>query len=101
MSPYVTLDYGGRYSAYGYIEENGLFSPRAAETVTPSPGYRIRVAGTQETVAPGAEEFLPPVATGLWLSPEGISFKETHRCFRHSAHRADASRDWWRPEAGR
>ena len=70
MSPYVTLDYGGRYSAYGYIEENGLFSPRAAVTVTPSPGYRIRVAGTQETVAPGAEEFLPPVATGLWLPPE-------------------------------
>ncbi|MEE2791739.1 MAG: TonB-dependent receptor [Acidobacteriota bacterium] len=70
MSPHVTLDYGGRYSAYGYIEENGLFSPRAAVTVTPSPGYRIRVAGTQETVAPGAEEFLPPVATGLWLPPE-------------------------------
>ena len=70
ISPHLTLDYGGRYSAYGYLEEDGLFSPRVAVTVAPSRGYRIRVAGTQENTAPGAEEFLPPTATGLWLPPE-------------------------------
>ena len=68
--PHLTFDYGARYSTYGYIEENGLFSPRAAVTVTPSRGYRIRVAGTQQNTAPGAEEFLPPTTTGLWLPPE-------------------------------
>ena len=70
VSPHLKFDYGGRYSTYGYIEEDGLFSPGAAVTVTPSPGYRIRLAGAQETIAPGAEEFLPPADTGLWLPPE-------------------------------
>ncbi len=69
-SPHLKFDYGGRYSTYGYIEEDGLFSPAAAVTMTPSPGYRIRLAGAQETIAPGAEEFLPPADTGLWLPPE-------------------------------
>ena len=70
VSPQLTVDYSGRYATYGYIEEDGLFSPRVAVTVTPFPGTRIRVSGSQETVAPGAEEFLPPSDTGLWLPPE-------------------------------
>ena len=70
VSDNLTIDYGGRYSTYGYIEKEGLFSPRAAVTVTPVAGFRVRVATAQETVAPGAEEFLPPADTGLWLPPE-------------------------------
>ena len=70
VSPQLTVDYGGRYATYGYIEEDGLFSPRVALTVTPVARTRIRVSGSQETVAPGAEEFLPPTDTGLWLPPE-------------------------------
>ena len=70
VSPQLTVDYGGRYATYGYIEEDGLFSPRVAVTVTPVAGTRIRVSGSQETVAPGAEEFLAPTDTGLWLPPE-------------------------------
>ena len=70
ISPGLTVDYGGRYATYGYLEEDGLFSPRAAVTVTPVAGIRIRVVGSQETIAPGAEEFLPPPDTGLWLPPE-------------------------------
>ena len=70
VSPRLTVDYGGRYATYGYLEEDGLFSPRVAVTVTPVAGIRIRVGGSQEMVAPGAEEFLPPPDTGLWLPPE-------------------------------
>ena len=70
VSPQVTVDYGGRYATYGYIEEDGLFSPRVAVTITPVAGTRIRLAGSQETVAPGAGEFLPPTETWLWLPPE-------------------------------
>ena len=70
VSPRVTVDYGGRYATYGYIEEDGLFSPRVAVTVTPAAAIRVRIAGAQETVAPGAGEFLPPTQTGLWLPPE-------------------------------
>ena len=70
VSPRLTVDYGGSYATYGYVEEDGLFSPRVAVTVTPVAGIHIRVRGSQETVAPGAEEFLPPTDTGLWLPPE-------------------------------
>ena len=70
VSPRLTVDYGGSYATYGYVEEDGLFSPRMAVTVTPVAGMRIRVRGSQKTVAPGAEEFLPPSDTGLWLPPE-------------------------------
>ena len=68
--PRLRVDYGGRYATYGYTEEDGLFSPRVGVTVTPVTGLRIRVAASQETVAPGAEEFLPPADTALWLPPE-------------------------------
>ena len=70
VSPQLTVDYGARYATYGYIEEDGLFSPRVVVTVTPVARARIRVGGSQETVAPGAEEFLPPTDSGLWLPPE-------------------------------
>ena len=71
ISPQLALDYGGRYSTYGYIEQDGLFSPRAALTVTPRRGTRVHIGGAQETIAPGAEEFLPPTdGMGLWLPPE-------------------------------
>ncbi len=69
VSPRLSLEYGGRYSRYDYID-GGLFSPRAAMTVTAAPGLRFRVAGAQEMVAPGAETFLPFTGPGLWLPPE-------------------------------
>ena len=70
VSPRLRVDYGGRYATYGYTEEDGLFSPRVGVTVTPVTGLRIRVGASQEMVAPGAEEFLPPANTALWLPPE-------------------------------
>ena len=69
VSPGLSLEYGGRYARYDYID-GGLFSPRAAVTVTPTPGVRFRVAGGQEMTAPGAETFLPSAGPGLWLPPE-------------------------------
>ncbi len=69
VSPRLSIEYGGRYSRYDYID-GGLFSPRAAITVAPAPGLRFRVAGAQEMVAPGAETFRPPTGAGLWLPPE-------------------------------
>ena len=68
--PRLRVDYGGRYATYGYSEEDGLFSPRLGLTATPVAGLRIRFGASQEMVAPGAEEFLPPANTALWLPPE-------------------------------
>ena len=70
VSPLLSVEYGGRYSTYGYIEENALFNPRLGFTVTPVRGTRVRVVAAQEHVAPGGEEFLPPSQSGLWLPPE-------------------------------
>ena len=69
VSPRLSLEYGGRYSRYDYID-GGLFSPRAAVTVTAAPGLRFRLAGAQDMVAPGAETFLPAAGPGLWLPQE-------------------------------
>ena len=69
LSPRLSVEYGGRYSRYDYID-GGLFSPRAAVSVALAPGLRFRMAGAQEMAAPGAETFLPSNGPGLWLPPE-------------------------------
>ncbi len=69
VSPRLSLEYGGRYSRYDYID-GGLFSPRAAVTVTAAPGLRFRLSAAQDMIAPGAETFLPAAGPGLWLPQE-------------------------------
>ena len=70
VSPRLSLAFGGQYATYGYIEENALFNPRLGFTVTPAEGTRVTVVASQEHVAPGAQEFLPPAHSELWLPPE-------------------------------
>jgi len=69
MSPYLTVSYGGRYARYSYLA-GGLVSPHLNVTLVPV--ARVRVKGTlsQRWLAPGAEEFLEPMAAGLWVPPE-------------------------------
>jgi hypothetical protein len=69
LSPYVTLTYGGRYARYGYLED-GLLSPHVAMTIVPVTRLRLKGAVSQRWLAPGAEEFLEPLAAGLWVPPE-------------------------------
>jgi hypothetical protein len=66
----VTIDYGGRYAHYDYLEQRGLLSPRFAVTLGGSDGARVRATVAQQMVAPGAEEFLSTSAPGPWLPPE-------------------------------
>lgn len=70
ITPRVAFEYGGRYSYYGYLPNRGLFSPRVALAVEPVRGTRVTANVSQRAIAPGAEEFLPPSATGPWLPPE-------------------------------
>lgn len=69
-APRLTVGYGGIYSRYDYLAESGLFSPRLEVSVVPLDSTRVRVGLARSMVAPGAEEFLPPAATGIWLPPE-------------------------------
>lgn len=71
MTPAVAVGYGAKYARYDYLSERGLFSPRAAVTVTPTADetFKVRAGVSRQAIAPGAEEFIPP-SSGLWLPPE-------------------------------
>jgi outer membrane receptor protein involved in Fe transport len=66
----VTLHYGARYARYDYLQDDALFSPRIGVILGPSEGVRLRVTASRRELAPGAEEFVPQGALGVWLPPE-------------------------------
>lgn len=70
LNPTTTVTYGGRYARYDYLDRRALVSPRLEVTVTPVEGYRFRFSAGRRAHAPGAEEFLPPSDTGIWLPPQ-------------------------------
>jgi hypothetical protein len=71
VTPWLELDYGGRYARYDYIQDDhGLVSPRVGLTVSPRKGTRMSALVRQRMVVPGAEEFLPRAMTGPALPPE-------------------------------
>jgi hypothetical protein len=71
VSSRLTVSYGAKYARHDYLGAQGLLSPRASVTVSPSASgtFRVRATVSRREVAPGAEEFIPP-ASGLWLPPE-------------------------------
>jgi hypothetical protein len=70
VTPRVTLTYGGRYARYDYLEGRGLASPRVALTVEPVDHFRISTMLSHRATAPGAEEFMPRIESGIWLPPQ-------------------------------
>jgi hypothetical protein len=70
VAPRLTVDYGGRYARYDYLQRGDLLSPRVAVAVEPIRGTRLITSVAQRMVAPGAEEFLSNNAPGPWLPPE-------------------------------
>lgn len=70
LAPAVKLDFGARYANYGYLEDQGLWSPRAGVELKPlDDPLKLRVNVAHRESAPGAEEFIPP-SYGVWLPPE-------------------------------
>jgi hypothetical protein len=70
IAPRLSIEYGGRYAHYDYLEEPALYSPRATVTIEPFHDVRVSASLAQRRLAPGAEEFLSPRAAGPWLPPE-------------------------------
>jgi hypothetical protein len=70
ITPSISLTYGGRYAHYDYLANRGLISPRAAVTLVPAERFRVNALVSSRAVAPGAEEFLPPGDSGIWLPPQ-------------------------------
>jgi hypothetical protein len=70
VAPRLVVTSAGRYSRYDYLGGAGLFSPRAEVSLEPFDGLYVRTAVSRHVLAPGAEEFLPPVVPGLWVPSE-------------------------------
>jgi len=70
VRPDVTLTLGARYARYAYLEDPGLFSPSVSLHWRPSPRNAVRMALSQQMVAPGAEEFVPSNFSGMWIPPQ-------------------------------
>lgn len=70
VKPGLTVLYGARYARYDYLADGTLFSPRVALTIAPTEVLRLRVSASRRESAPGAEEFEPQAAPGVWLPPE-------------------------------
>lgn len=74
------ISYGARYGWHDYLDRNALLSPTVAMSVSPLSRTWLRVAVTQQMLAPGAEEFdarnisafsLPPQRTFTAASASG------------------------------
>src|SRR5262245_36347838 len=70
VTPSLTVMYGGRYARYDYLDDRSLFSPRASVTLEPFTHFRVSGVVSHRAVAPGAEEFMPRIESGVWLPPQ-------------------------------
>jgi hypothetical protein len=70
ITPAVVLTYGGKYAQYDYLGHRALFSPRVELSLAPTDELRITTTVSRRAHAPGAEEFLPPGDSGIWLPPQ-------------------------------
>ena len=70
VAPVTTVTYGARYARYGYLDEGGLLSPTLSIRWGVVPGTWVRGTVERETLAPGAEEFVPTPLAGMWLPPQ-------------------------------
>jgi TonB-dependent receptor-like protein/carboxypeptidase family protein len=87
IAPAISATYGIRYARYDYLENRGLLSPRVALTVQPASHTRIIGTLARNEQAPGAEEFLPPADSGIWLPPQR-TFSSIRRHGGFAAERA-------------
>jgi len=87
LSRQLTIDYSARYSRYDYLAGAGLFSPSVMVTLAPIERFRIRAGASRRMLAPGAEEFLEPLTSALWVPPArtfvGFAPAVPERTFRY------------------
>ena len=93
INPDLTLEYGGRYAHYDYLEDRAMFSPRVGLAVEAIRGVRVRASLAQRMIAPGAEEFLATSTPGPWLPPER-TFAPLERMGDSEAFRSERARTY-------
>ena len=90
VTPSISVTYGARYAQYDYLDKRGLLSPRVEVTTTPADHLRVIAKMSRRALAPGAEEFLPPGDSGIWLPQRTFSSIAPDRSFEaeHASHSA-------------
>lgn len=91
ISPSATLTFGTEFGRYDYLADRVLLSPRVELTLTPESNARFTASVSQRSLAPGAEEFLPPSDAGIWLPPQR-TFSSLDRDGAFRAERAMTAR---------
>lgn len=66
----LALDYGLRLDRYDYVASPNLVSPEIGARVGVLPRTFVSVRASRSMIAPGADEFLPPMSSGPWVPPE-------------------------------
>ncbi len=66
----LEFEYGARLDRYDYLNASELLSPRLGLRLAVLPATWIRLRASERMVAPGADEFLPPMSAVMWLPPE-------------------------------
>ncbi|OFW23237.1 MAG: hypothetical protein A3H97_12200 [Acidobacteria bacterium RIFCSPLOWO2_02_FULL_65_29] len=87
ISPAFGVTFGARYARYDYLDNRSLLSPRVELTAAPAEHTRVSAEVSKWAQAPGAEEFLPPADSGIWLPPQR-TFSSITRSGRFEAERA-------------
>jgi hypothetical protein len=72
LTPALAVTYGTRYARYDYLDDRSLMSPRLGIAITPVEHFRVSALLSERAQAPGAEEFLPPAESGVWLPPQRL-----------------------------
>jgi hypothetical protein len=70
VRPGLSLDYGVRVDRYDYLARPELVSPHVGGRIAVLPRTSIIAMASRRLIAPGADEFLPPPASGPWMPPE-------------------------------
>jgi hypothetical protein len=69
-APALDLSYGLHVDHYDYLASPTLVSPRASARLRVVDRTYLKASVSERAIAPGADEFLPPTSSGVWLPPE-------------------------------
>ena len=70
LTPAVAVTDGARFSRYDYLADERPVQPARRAHAVAVDHLRLNALASSRALAPGAEEFLPPLDTGLWLPPQ-------------------------------
>jgi hypothetical protein len=71
---FLDVEYGARAERFDYLAVPQTFGAHGAVSYRVWPRTIVRASASQNMVAPGADEFLPPPVDGPWLPAERMFF---------------------------